>query len=484
MANLNGQNIGFNYQGILNLETINTPLSATVQSVSDGTGQNSPLKLGTNSVRITGGNLFADSNLFNAGFIETGRLISTTTATASTPPVSITGGWFSGGSATTTKPQLLIEPTGTTSTAWSTSGTGLGINAASSFTGNLIDSQINGASKFSIDINGNVAANIIYNRGISFRDTGAFMASDANNQIKVYNPGASAGDPMFLQIGGNTATYPALKRNNTNIEIKLATDSAYTGLNTGILSVLNAGVSGTPTVSVTGAWFVGNTPQFLIQSSATSNPSWSSNGTGLGINATNGLATTANIIATFANGTAAFRTQFDGDVLLGGGGARIRPSVATATTQATSISGQGLSVYGSNLVGPGHQFIVFTNGFTAPSGNDNGALKLVTSFTPSANGSAGFNPLNIAYTINAGATTQTGTMAGIYLRATETALGSATHNLIDLALNTSTNPVFAVSSTGIPTITQSLTTSVGSLSTNYLTIKVGATTYKIPLYNN
>lgn len=168
---------------------------------------------------------------------------------ASTPPASFTGTWFSGGNNTTTKPQLLIEPTGTTSTNWSTSGTGLGINAASSFTGNLIDSQINGVSKFSIDINGNVAGNIVYNRGISFRDTGAFISSDANNQIKVYTPGAAAGDTMFLQIGGNTVTYPALKRNGTNIDFRLANDNAFTGF-TATSSILT--VPNTTTTFVSG----------------------------------------------------------------------------------------------------------------------------------------------------------------------------------------------------------------------------------------
>jgi hypothetical protein len=337
MANLLNQNIGLNYQGILNLQTINTPLSTTVQNVSDGTGQNSPLQLGTNSVRITGGNLFVDSNLFNAGFIEAGRLISTTTATASTPPVSITGGWFSGGSATTTKPQLLIEPTGTTSTAWSTSGTGLGINAANSFTGNLIDSQINGVSKFSIDINGNVAANIIYNRGISFRDTGAFIASDANNQIKVYTPGAGAGDPMFLQIGGNTVTYPALKRNNTNIEIKLANDSAYTGLNTGILSVLNAGASGVSPIYGSGTWFTGggttNTkPYALIEPSGTTSTSWNNSGTGLGINAASSF--TGNFV----------------DLQLGGVSKLTINSVGTVSAAAFVSNGQYYGLNAGSIV--------------------------------------------------------------------------------------------------------------------------------------
>jgi hypothetical protein len=63
-------------------------------------------------------------------------------------PVAATGTWITGGTATTTKPQVLIEPTGTTSTAWSTSGTGIGVNAVSAFAGRLLDLQINGTSEW------------------------------------------------------------------------------------------------------------------------------------------------------------------------------------------------------------------------------------------------------------------------------------------------------------------------------------------------
>lgn len=79
-----------------------------------------------------------------------GRLTLSGNSAASTPMGSMTGTWFTGGTATTTKPHFLIEPTGTTSTAWSTAGTGLGINAASGFTGSVFDAQIAGASKFSV----------------------------------------------------------------------------------------------------------------------------------------------------------------------------------------------------------------------------------------------------------------------------------------------------------------------------------------------
>jgi hypothetical protein len=80
----------------------------------------------------------------------TGRFISSLNGAASAPPGTFTGTWFTGGTATTTKPQVLIEPTGTTSTAWSTSGTGLGVNAASGFAGNLLDLQVNGTRELSI----------------------------------------------------------------------------------------------------------------------------------------------------------------------------------------------------------------------------------------------------------------------------------------------------------------------------------------------
>jgi hypothetical protein len=49
---------------------------------------------------------------------------------------------------------VLIEPTGTASTAWSTAGTGLGVNAASGFVGNLLDLQVNGTRRAAITASG------------------------------------------------------------------------------------------------------------------------------------------------------------------------------------------------------------------------------------------------------------------------------------------------------------------------------------------
>lgn len=99
---------------------------------------------------------------------------------ASTPGIQSSGTWFSGGTATTTKPQLLIEPlTGATSTAWSTNGTGLGVNAATGFTGNLIDLQMNGVSRFSVS-----AAGVLTGNGSGLTGVVATVSSDASNNTK------------------------------------------------------------------------------------------------------------------------------------------------------------------------------------------------------------------------------------------------------------------------------------------------------------
>jgi hypothetical protein len=53
MANLNGQNIGTNYKGILNLSTtINTGLSGTLQPITDGDGNESVVQISNESLRV------------------------------------------------------------------------------------------------------------------------------------------------------------------------------------------------------------------------------------------------------------------------------------------------------------------------------------------------------------------------------------------------------------------------------------------------
>lgn len=99
----------------------------------------------------------ADATLSSAidTFLTGGALVQSTNGAASTPPLLLNGTIFTGGSATTTKPAHLIEPTGTTSTGWSTLGTAYGANMPTGFRGRYFDGQINGASKAYLEADSN-----------------------------------------------------------------------------------------------------------------------------------------------------------------------------------------------------------------------------------------------------------------------------------------------------------------------------------------
>lgn len=138
------------------LQTI-TPTAARTISFPNATGTVA-LVAGSSGQLLwnnAGANAGASTLTYDGSILTTsGRFINSYNATASSPAKAFTGTWFTGGTATTTKPQVLVEPTGTTSTTWSTAGTGFGVNAASGFAGNLLDLQVNGSRIFSIGWNG------------------------------------------------------------------------------------------------------------------------------------------------------------------------------------------------------------------------------------------------------------------------------------------------------------------------------------------
>ena len=134
------------------LQTI-TPTDARTISLPDATGTVALVAGSSGSLIWNSAGAYAGaSTLTYDGSILTssGRFINSYNATASSPAKAFTGTWFTGGTGTTTKPQVLIEPTGAISTTWSTSGTGLGVNAASGFAGRLLDLQLNGSNVFAV----------------------------------------------------------------------------------------------------------------------------------------------------------------------------------------------------------------------------------------------------------------------------------------------------------------------------------------------
>jgi hypothetical protein len=209
MANLLGQNIGSNYRGILNLDatTINTPLDTILRAVTDGMGNVSALQLSTTQIGISTNGAVSISPLY--GF----------------------GTWFTGGTTTTTKPYFLLEPSGTTSNAWNTLGTGLGLNATASFSGNLIDLQVGASSRFYVRSDGYLfsaaaiqSGTFLQGNSLRFNSLGRLQpASDGvftllDNNITSFNR---------LQFGGTTNLFPSIKRIGANLEFKLADDSGF-----------------------------------------------------------------------------------------------------------------------------------------------------------------------------------------------------------------------------------------------------------------
>jgi hypothetical protein len=168
--------------------TISFPdATGTVALVAGSTGQ------------VTYNNAGAQAGLTSANIGSTGEINISLAGAASTPPVSFTGSWFTGGTATTTKPQLLIEPTGTTSTAWSTSGTGLGVNAASGFGGRLLDLQTNGTSRMVVQGDGKLG-----------------LGTSSPSALLHINENSSSAAGLRLQ---NTEGYHELRTNNDELTI-------------------------------------------------------------------------------------------------------------------------------------------------------------------------------------------------------------------------------------------------------------------------
>jgi hypothetical protein len=119
---------------------------------------------------------------------------------ASTPAEKLSGTWYSGGSSTTTKPQLLVEPSGTASTNWSTNGTGIGVNSASGFTGHLLDLEVGGAPQFYVDNNGVVFATdqFVVNSGTN---SSSYLTA---NDLQLFAGGGGAVHEVEVTSSGNS----------------------------------------------------------------------------------------------------------------------------------------------------------------------------------------------------------------------------------------------------------------------------------------
>ena len=225
--------------GTYSLATVTVDAQGRITAASSG----SATTPGGSTTQIQFNNAGAFGGIASSAVGASGDITLSLNGAASVPPFKLAGTWFTGGTATTTKPQVLIEPSGTTSTAWNTSGTGIGVNAASGFTGNLLDLQVNGTSqaKFpaagGLTISGQYGVNLAGNAPpAAYRIQGA-----NNNYIDIGNlghfrfVGASNTDNLSIVYQGllqvaNIGGYAWTSSSNTQgtVDLVLYRDAANT----------------------------------------------------------------------------------------------------------------------------------------------------------------------------------------------------------------------------------------------------------------
>jgi hypothetical protein len=168
--------------------------------------------IGTDALGVTG-------TATISGRATMGGTTNTSNGGASTSAQLLSGTLFTGGTATTTFPQMLIQPTGTTAvTTWSTSGTMLGANLAST-PGFFIDFHTGGAtSLFSVSGTGAVLSNSSVQGSVMVVAAAGSYSFNARGIITSPNAGV-------IQLGAAAAASPVAQT--------LQAQNAATGNNNG-----------------------------------------------------------------------------------------------------------------------------------------------------------------------------------------------------------------------------------------------------------
>lgn len=230
------------YQGINSAVTPTAPLEVTQGDNASGdvlglrvyaAVRTQYSVLGYSSLYATGGFGFSGTSNFTfaAPLIASNTFTNSTNGALNVPAHWMTGTPITGGTATTTKPFFLIEPTGAASAAWSTSGTMFAVNAASGFAGNILDIQTNGVSRFRIGSGGQVTfvANVS-GSGVNIAMNNSNMVSyaTATNCSSAASPAVcgSAAAGTFVVAAAATAVTVNTTQITANSEVFLQEDSS------------------------------------------------------------------------------------------------------------------------------------------------------------------------------------------------------------------------------------------------------------------
>jgi hypothetical protein len=236
MANLSGQNIGTNYKGILNLNTLNGNLSGTLQAVTDGDGNASPLTLSTGEVGIS-------------------RTIALGAGSSNVRLINETYTINNSGAQTGTATGIFLNAT-------ETALNGMGHN--------LMDLQVGGVSQFRISktdstiyaTNYNISASVYLGQAIAVSNSGGVkvgdsrVRSDGDGNLTLLNDAANSFG--LLKLGGTTNAFPAIKRNGAAIDFRLADDSGFCNITASNVNAnLNMSVSAGGAYIISSRGFIG-----------------------------------------------------------------------------------------------------------------------------------------------------------------------------------------------------------------------------------
>lgn len=212
------------------------------------------------SPTFTGTVTFPDASTYSSTGIAglTGLGISGNGA-ASAAVQTLSGTLFTGGSGTTTFPEILVQPAGTAAvTSWNTAGSIWGANVVSGFSGYFLDFHVAGsASKFNVDAFGDVTASGQISAATSLRAGGNnFIINGISSGVGQFG----ATDVDTAPVAQTFRSQGALAGGTSNVAGANWTFLASPGKGTGaggsfIFQTTPAGssgtVAGTPTTALT-----------------------------------------------------------------------------------------------------------------------------------------------------------------------------------------------------------------------------------------